>query len=564
MKPILLIISLIILLASFNISYSQAENVHASHPIYSFFKRMEIKKIIDKYHDAIIPLSRKEITKYILEIDKEQDRLTETEICILKDLKIEFSFDIKKSLFDSYNLFNSETEILNVEVSEISFSEKQKYIYSYHDSVLTFFVDGLLSAGYRGANDETFNSSAEYIEWGGKLRGSISGNFGYYLHLTNAQFWGSRNVLTRDKRISQSFALNTIDAKNFDFVEGYARYDAGIISLQIGRERLLWGNSYGTKLIISDFPRVFDAIRFDGVYKNIKYTFMHAWILGKQYFRKIDIGLGFEPIVPDKYFAAHRLEYSFSNVLDLALQEITIYSNRSADLGYLNPFTFFESVQRSRQERDNGFLSIDFQFRPFRGYEIQGTLFFDDIHFTKWGTNRWENKYAYQIGVMGVDPLNIPNISVMVEYTRVEPFTYSHDRSLDNDYGSNGILLGTQIGPNADSWYFRIDKFITSRITTAISLELQRSGENIYDTNGNLIKNVGGDFLVPHRPSDSIFKDFLGGNFQKKYISQFHLSYEFINQFYIDLNYQYLVMKTVKKPINNESHDFTGTLRMEF
>ena len=39
---------------------AQVETVPANHPVYIFLKRMEVKGLIDRYHDAILPISRKD------------------------------------------------------------------------------------------------------------------------------------------------------------------------------------------------------------------------------------------------------------------------------------------------------------------------------------------------------------------------------------------------------------------------------------------------------------------------------------------------------------------------
>lgn len=554
----------VLILFLWSLSFPQTENVPANHPVYSFLKRMELKNVISNYRDAVLPLSRKDVAHFIVQIQENKTQLTNTENNFLNDYLIEFEFDIRKSLNNSFSLFGGGNDVVSGMVRG-TFHDQEKHIYAYSDSILALFVDGLMNIDFRRSTGDGLHANASFVEVGPRLRGTIYDKLGYYFQLTNAQFWGSREVLHSDKRISQSFALTTPEAKNFDFVEGYLRYDAGIISAQVGRERVLWGNSYGDKLFISDYHRVFDAVRMDVDYKNFKYTFLHGWLLGKPG-NSLPLNNGAsEPVVADKYIAAHRFELGINKYIDLGVQEFSIYSNRSVDLGYLNPLTFFESVQRSRQERDNGFLAFDVQVRPLQGYEIQSTLFFDDIEIPKLGKDRWENKYALQIGLMAVDPLNIPNTNIMIEYTRVDPYMFSHNRSRENEYSSNNVLLGTQIGPNAESWFFRLDHLITNRLTLTTQFEIQRSGENSYDSSGILIKNVGGDYLQPLREGlDTPPTKFLDGILYKKYIGQFYLSYEIINEVFFDLRYEWNLTKKGNSISDIEHHNFGGTIRVDF
>jgi hypothetical protein len=555
---------IILLVISLSQIYSQVENVSAQHTVYNFLKRAELSGFISNYHDAILPLSRKQVSEFLLQISSQKDKLSETQKKILDDYLIEFSFDIVKNLDASFSLLGRNNSIAE-SFKNRSLFDKEKYIYAYSDSNLNLFTDGLLTFDYRKSRGNGLNDKAFFIDAGFRIRGSVYDRMGYFFQLTNAQFWGSRELLQRDKYISQSYALRTLNSKNFDFVEGYLRYSTGIISAEVGRERVLWGNSYGTKLILSDYPRVYDAVRFDVEYKNLKYTFMHAWILGKPDSLIYNSVGDTEPIVADKYFAAHRLEFSFSPSVDVGAQEITIYSNRSVDLGYLNPLTFFESVQRSRQERDNSYLAFDIQIRPLTGLELQGTLFFDDIHLELLGKNRWENRNAWQLGVMSVDPFGIPNTNLSVEYTHVSPYMFAHNRSRENDYGSNKILLGTQIGPNAESWFFKLKHDLTSKLSFSTSLEVIRSGENVYDSTGQLVQNVGGDFLQPFRNGDDIYNDFLGGYKHQNISLGFYCTYEIMNEIFFDFRYEW--SRSKNQTLNKELFDqynIDGALRIDF
>jgi len=552
-------------------TYPQAENVPAVHPVYNFLKRMELKGVIERYHDAVIPLSRKEIARFLTVTKEHETSLTATEKRILQDYLVEFQYDISGSLEESHRLIQSRDSTVG-DIVKGYFSDKEKYLYTLADTNVSLFVDGLLTIDSRRSTGDALGAAnASFVQFGGRVRGTVYDHVGYYLQATNALVYGSKNVLRRDKYISQAYTLNVGDASNFDFAEGYVRYQDDILSVQVGRERLVWGNGYGDKLIASDNPRVFDFIRADAKYKSFKYTFLHAWLLGKRSIDTFSLGSDpsfnfYEPVDADKYFAAHRFEFSFPSVVDVGFQEMAIYSNRSPDLGYLNPLTLIESTQRSRDERDNILWAFDAQAHFLKGFEFHGTVLFDDINFPKWGTNSVQNKNAYQLGMMAVDLLGFSNSSVMVEYTRTDPFTYSHSRSRDNDYGSLGRILGHHIGPNADSWFFRLDYAFNHRFLASVRLEVQREGNNIYGVVADtLVKNVGGDFLQPHRQSkDPDSKEFLGGDFVKTYRVQALATYEIINEIFLDFRYELARRNASVGAINTTDHDFGLALRVDF
>ncbi len=520
-------------------AFSQAETVPATHPVYTFLKRMEVKNVIERYHDALVPLSRREVADFLIAVSKGENDLTAAERSILTQFLSEFQFDLRRTTEGFLSVVDSDEPTFGAALLQ-EFSNREKFLYVLADSNATMFVNGLLTFDARRIGGDALGSThTEFVQFGGRIRGTILGKLGYSLLGTNAQFWGSRQLLYRDPVIGQYYTLGVTDAQNFDNSEGYARYDAGLVSIQLGRERILWGTGYDQRMIVSDNVRSFEFLRAEVQYKALKYTFFHGSLLGQRrhvtFTLPPDTSVTYsEPVVADKYFAAHRLEFSFPRLFDVGFQEMAIYSNRSIDLAYLNPFIVLESAQRSREERDNVLWAFDMQTHFITGLELSGTIVFDDLHFPEFFKPRWYNRYAYQLGMMLTDPLFVPNMSVMVEYTRVKPFVYAHDRSRENTYTSLNSLLGPRIGPNADSWFVRLDYYPAWNWTMSACVFLVRHGRNVYDASGRLVRNVGGDVFQPHRPDDPLEAPFLDGILVRSRQIQLLATYEIVNQIWLE------------------------------
>ena len=550
------------------VSFGQSENVPVFHPVYVFLKRMEVRGFIERYHDAILPLSRKEVAGFLEHLASRKDDLSTAEQGYLEDFLAEFQFDVSGSTKGLHTLVDSEEPTFG-KALEQTLSNKEKYLYAYADSNLSFFVNGLLTGDVRRiSGDALGNDHSEFIQFGGRIRGTIYGKIGYYLQGTNAQFWGSRELLERDKFIEQTHTIHVADAQNFDMSEGYIRYDGGLISAQVGTERLLWGVGYDQMMVVSDNVRPFPFIRMDAQYKSLKYTFMHGWLLGNSSTLIFSLPSDtsshfFEPIIADKYIAAHRLEFSFPGLFDIGGQEMVIYSNRSVDLGYLTPLIVLESAQRARGERDNTLWAFDIQTHFLPGLELTGTLLMDDIHFSEFFKNKWYNRYAYQAGAYLTDPLMFANLDLRVQWTRVEPYVFAHDRSRDDSYSSLGRILGPDIGPNADEWFFRADYFPLRNLSASVSVTLVRKGNNFLDANGQLV-NVGGDFLQPHRLIDPVEKTFLDGILVKTRKVDFLATYEIRNQIWLDAWYEYESTRNTSVNSTDRNDTFGGRIRMEF
>ncbi len=533
---------LLCMVVAMSSAYSQAEDVPVGHPVYDFLKRLDVKGVIRGYDDVILPLSRRACAVLLVMADSNRAALSEAERGWLDDFLSEFRFERTGSIAGMHSLIGSDAPTFG-EAVERSFSDREKFLHAYSDSTVSFFANVLLEADVRRASGDLLQGTrAEFVQAGGRIRGTLLGKLGYFGQATNAQFWGSRDLLQRDRVLRQSLALGTGDSQNFDFSEGHVRYDGGVASLFVGRTRLLWGTGVDQKMIVSDNSPVFDFIRADVAYKALRYTFVHGWLLGTKgslvLRYSFDTTATFtEPIAADKYFAAHRVGLSFPGVLDFGFQEMYIYSNRSVDLAYLNPLVLMESVQRARGERDNGLWTFDATAKFIRGLELRGTLLFDDIHIPGIFTNKWYDKHAFQLTALWMDPLGVLNTSVMVEYTRVEPYVFGHERSRDDSYTNNGSLLGAAIGPNADSWFFRIDWLPRRNLTLSARVLLGRKGMDVYDSAGRLIRNVGGDENVPHRSSDPDTKSFLDGTLQKRQRFEALAICELVNQIWLEMHF---------------------------
>jgi hypothetical protein len=548
--------------------YSQAENVPVSNPVYFFLDRMESRGLLTRYFDAVLPLSRRDVATHLSTIAAAETSLTNVEREFLQDYLSEFSFDIDRSLERSRGLINP-PDTSGFSLTEGLFGSYEKYLFAGADSSISLFANALLALDARWITGDALGSeNAQYVQFGGRFRGTAFGTLGYYLEGTNAAFWGSRELLLRDDHLSQAHTLRVTDTQNFDFAEGYVRYGGDIFSVQVGRERMLWGLAYDQQMVASRNVRVYDFIRAGARYGKFQYTFIHAWLLGKQSSVNFtvpgDTTVYSEPTNADKYFAAHRFEFSFPHLFDIGFQEMAIYSNRSPDLAYLNPLIVIESAQRSRGERDNVYWAFDLETHFLPGLQLSGTILFDDLHFGEFFEPRWYNRYAYQAGFLLSDPLFLPNMLCVVEYTRVEPFVFSHDRSRESTYSSLDAILGPRIGPNADAWFVRLDWNPANRLTLSGRLTLERSGENVYDSTGTLIRNVGGDFEQPHRPSDPIDRVFLDGDLMKQTTVEARVSWEAIHQIWLEGWYLYERAEDVSLGLKDRNSTWGIRVRTEF
>ena len=165
-----------------------------------------------------------------------------------------------------------------------------------------------------------------------------------------------------------------------------------------------------------------------------------------------------------KYLHAHRLAFNVSDNFNFGLTETVVYGessfeHRSMEPIYVLPFVPYLFAESYVGDKDNNGMSADFSWKLFNRFEIYGELFIDDLdNITSFFDDSWwGNKWATSIGLaMDSAKIGIFNWDYNFEYTRIEPWVYTHHKGAGTDYSHFGNSLGSDLGPNAREFYSRL------------------------------------------------------------------------------------------------------------
>ncbi|MBT8383043.1 MAG: hypothetical protein KJO59_11865 [Ignavibacteria bacterium] len=530
-----------LILIYFTSTFSQVENLPLNHPVYTFLKEMKVKKIISYINEDIPNLSRFEVRDFLVEIDSKIPELSGVEIKLLNRYKTEFykNLDEEKSTYffqQGKNLGNSFSEI---------FSNKLKYLYAYEEENANVFINFLGHYTYSQLLKPEVNNAHLY-DFGLRVRGTFFKQLGYHLSFIKGGVSSSRTVAEiTEPRLLQSFKWieKADELSNYDFTEGYIKFHSQPaekmnLSIQLGREPKTVGYGYGNKLMLSGLNPVMDFLQFNFSYGILHYTSIHGSTVGrfdsdqsKRY---------------TKYWAFNRLKLSFENLFDIGIGESIVYSGRGIELAYLTPFAFYKFIEHSLQDRDNGNLYFDLQTSFIKNLELQATFLLDENILFNWGElNNYINKTGYQIGAFWYQPFSIKNLSLIFEYTKIRPFVYSH-KNFKNTYTAWEVILGHPIGPNSDEIFTKSAYNFNDWIRLTCNYRYISRGENVYNSEGNLIKNVGGDVFLPYGPgSESEEAPFLDGVRIDNNIFEAGLRVEPIRDFIFDLVFNYNIENNI-------------------
>ena len=160
-------------------------------------------------------------------------------------------------------------------------------------------------------------------------------------------------------------------------------------------------------------------------------------------------------------------------------------------------------------DKSNAALAFDFSLNLPQNFRFYGELYIDDLlspwHFF---SDDWGNKWAVTLGMQYFTNTRHRDVSAGLEWSRVEPWVYTHFYGGSHRYDHFNTCLGSPAGPNsmAITAYTDMSLFIAPRGTLGLKLT---SLSNNPEARGGKITDI---FQDPERSDnpDSEIKKFLG------------------------------------------------------
>jgi Capsule assembly protein Wzi len=540
--------------------YSQVELVNPRDPVYNFLQRMQTMEIIPDYNPANIPISREAVASFLKIISDNSKRITNVDKKTLNDYYIEYQFELNGNLKNS--------EWLTHNFKNIFSNNKQKYLYAFADSNATLFFDGLGSLSQRESRGDSIGRHSITLgELGFRVRGTLYNSVGYYLRASNGQKLAGDSTDVRfarntDPKLYAQYKFS-YEQRNFDTFDGYLRYrtNQNWLALTVGRNPVFQGFGFIDRLFLSHNSVPFDYLRLDLAYKAVKYSFMYGSIRGDSLGKNLDA----------KNIATHRLDVQFTDAFKMGFFESVIIANSPFSFTFLNPVNFLTSAELNKASQgtddniNNSIIGLDAEVIPVRKLALQGSFLLDDLEFsTLFKSNaKITNKFAWQLGLLWVDAFTIPNLEFKTEYTRLDPFVYTHV-SNKTQYTNWDLPLGHHLEPNSDEIAVKFDYNITNRLDLNILYQHQRSANGIvYDSSGRVLINYGGNINNATGYTYSA-PEFLKGHRINRDIITTNLTWQFIWQFYFEILYVHRMIDNIYQ--NKKLNDDYGfvTLRIDY
>ena len=486
-------------------------------PVYNFIERLETKSIIKNIALSTKPISRRYVSEILNHIEK--DKLNEIEL-------VEYN----KYLDEYYNPFNEKGHLFK---------------YNYKDAVIYF--DPVFQAifEFNDSNDEEEAKNGKHYEGGGEIYGSYSDKIGFYFKGTNNSETGNfREIRNLDNEEQGNKECGEL--KYYSKADAYLSYSNKFFDLIFGRYSNYWGNGETGSLTLSNKPPSYNQLmlKFD-YFEKIKFTYFHAKLFSDVrddnssytiYYHYEDGEVDSFPrdFYKKKYLAGHRLEILPFNNFKFAFNELSYYGERELDWSYLNPFMFFWVAKNKTNDQDNLQISLDAEWNLFNKVKLYGTFFIDELSLSKMFDKKHNrNQIAGQIGCYLVEPI-IPCLDFRLEYTALNPWTYTHKFPTCTAYNNN-YVMGYWTGQNADNLYLAADYRLNKNLKTNIAFSRYRKGG-----------------LTPiSNQYDNIAEKFLYGLQYEKLRITFNLSYNIWKKCILSVKYQYTDLNINEENYNN-------------
>ncbi len=534
---------------------AQAEHVEITHPVYPFLNRMQVRGLAPDYSRAMLPLERKEVTALLRSIAGRRDELSRAEQALCDRFTDEFVAEADGT--------QEATLLFQTPIGELpaaTFGDREKFLYRWRsaDGGSTFAAELLASLEYRmltgGDGDEV--SDVALGQLGGRFRGTLGGVVGYGLRATNGMVRGDRELAMNDQQLRRNFNFSDLNQEYFDLTEAYvsASWDWG--SAALGKEKRMIGSGHSSQLLLSTNAQPFDAIQL-GVHAGaFRFFFLHGFLLSEK--QVVQNG---RPYYDSKYVAMHRAEADIAGTLRFGVYESVVYSEREVDPAYLNPVNFYKSAEHAGGDRDNPMLGFDLATLFIPGWQVYGSWLIDDVDFSRLGDEWWGNKFIWQGGVLNSSLL--PNTDLALEYTRIEPYVYTH-RHAGNQYTHHGDALGLEIAPNSDEWYGSLRHWLGAALWLQLEYHHRRHGRNEVATDGSILVNHGADLYQSlDYERDSETAPFLDGPRDTSDMLTFTLRWEPWRNIIISGQYRFRDLRSVLDG-DRQDHYFSAGVWIEY
>lgn len=507
--------------------FSQSSNLPLDHWAYDFIERMETKGILSKIRDGSRPFTRTKMANLVQRIvqcyHEDPDRFTTIDIQTIERLQSEFFKEMENRDFNLGKIL----------------PEPHFYSWQNRRDYINFDLLGGGSTRFGSGDIEKSEKSLYTAYYGGLLRSSLW-NVGLFSDTRIYSEWGEKKYI-QNYAPSQGYPIGVNRDSSqavWDISDSYFYFQLGLFQFEFGRDRVQWGPGQWGRLMLSGNTPSYDLLKVTAELEQFTFTWLHGEL-------RSDFS--------HKWISAHRFEFSITPGLDVGIHESVIYGKRTIEIAYLNPILPYLVAEHTLGDRDNVALGMDIEYRGLNSLKIYGELFIDDL-FAPWEffNDFYGNKWAVTAGFTLEDPFQFSDSRINIEYTRIEPYVYTHKDSVNVFEHYNYGLGYHSLQPNSDVFQLCLKHDINFSLKGEILFEFTRHGQ--------------GDRQIPHQESEGTKKQFLSGVIEKEKRIGISVQWEIIRDCWLGLFFNTFLIENQQNYFQSDKdlNELSLTLNMNW
>ncbi|MDR3704403.1 MAG: capsule assembly Wzi family protein [Paludibacteraceae bacterium] len=309
----------------------------------------------------------------------------------------------------------------------------------------------------------------------------------YYNVATKSPFTGNDTSVTKSGYISNmmggAYKLNGTGGGDYSEMRCGIYYSWKWGHIGFAKDQITFGDAYNGSNILSGNTPTFPFIKLNlKPAKWIELNYMHAWLVSmvadsSQYYVENTGEKAYW--YKHKYMAANMLTIKPIDKFSFSIGNSIIYSEDNINVAYLIPFAFYKSIDetitRDQTENQNSQVFFNISSRNIKHLHLYTSIYVDEFSYKRL-TNSQSNPISYKFGFR-LSNYPVQNLTLTGEYTRNQIITYKN--SIPSiDYTSNGYLLGSYLGDNAQEFYLALQYRPVSRLQMKLSYTFAEKGND--------------------------------------------------------------------------------------
>ena len=252
--------------------------------------------------------------------------------------------------------------------------------------------------------------------------------------------------------------------------------------LRLGRLRREWGSMpLGTSLMFNNAARPFLAAEFE--FRPISW-FGISSLTGILDYANTE-GIKTSSMTNQNAFSITMFQFRISDYVSIDLMDAVVWPKRF-ELAYMAPINLSFFSQNNIGDFDNMALAMNVRAQYPGVGNMWFSLFVDEMSLQNNMWNYDRTMIAYQAGIN----IPIPAMafsSLRLSYTKINPYTYTHNRNINPWYGdllmetgwtNNGVALGHYLPPNSDEFLLRFTAMPAKGLSANLQYQMIRRGAN--------------------------------------------------------------------------------------